>query len=141
MSYTLPAGTYVVGDLCYNLSDTQYEQFLDSSASLKKEGEVSLADGTMVKACAFYTASGDGRYKGLDRFEYAVDSGSIGIVPLAALEGRDMDESTKVVKFKHAFEVYDSAGTLVFGNIEINTNEDVEADEDDGGMYGEFDDF
>lgn len=129
MSYELPAGTYVIGDLCYNLTDTQYDQFLNSSDYSARPGTITLADGTTAVVHSLSTAHGDGRFKDFSRFEYAVDSGTIGIVPLEALEGRDVDESTKVVKFKHPFECYDSAGTLVFGHIEINTNE---ANDDDG---------
>jgi hypothetical protein len=140
MSYTLPAGTYVIGDPCYNLTDAQFDEFLQTSESLTKAGTVTLADGTTRYVQALYTASGDGRFKA-NGFEYAVDSASIGIMPIEALEGREPDESTKVVKFKSKFDVYDSAGTLVFGHIEINTHDEPEEDEDDGFTYGEFDDF
>ncbi len=143
MSYTLPAGTYVIGDPCYNLTDAQYDEFLATSDSLAQPGTITLSDGSTVTVHALPTADGDGRFTS-GKFEYAVDSSSIGIMPLEALEGREPDESTKVVKFKHPFEVYDSAGTLVFGHIEINTNygpEDDEVDEDGDFTYGEFDDF
>lgn len=143
MSYTFPAGTYVIGDPCYNLSHERFDEFLSSSDSLETAGQVTLSDGSTVAVAAFFTARGDGRYNDHSGFEYAVDSASIGIMPLSALEGAEPDESTKVVKFKHEFECYDSAGTLVFGHIEINTNsssdEEDEEDDDVGALGGEFD--
>ncbi|MBT9137772.1 MAG: hypothetical protein DDT31_00311 [Syntrophomonadaceae bacterium] len=143
MSFILPAGTYVIGDPCYNLTDSQYDEFLKTSNSLQTSGVVTLSDGLTAPVYALHTATGEGRFIS-GGFEYAVDSGTIGIMSLQTLEGREPEEATKVVKFKHSFEVYDSAGTLVFGHIEINTHyisEDEDGNKDDGFDYEDFDGF
>lgn len=137
MSYTFPPGTYVIGDACYNLPPDRFDEFLRTSDGLTEQGEITLSDGSTVAVAAFYTANGDGRFNDLSGFEYAVDSASIGIMPIEALEGVEPDGCTKVVKFKHEFECYNSAGTLVFGHIEINTNRDgadIDHDEDFGDL-------
>lgn len=138
MSYNLPAGTYVIGDLCYNLTTAQYDEFLASSDCSSRPGQITLSNGTTVPVYSFFTAEGDGRYNDHSGFEYAVDSATIGIVPLEALEGREVDEATRTVKFKHPFECYDSAGTLVFGAIEINTNQ---MSNEDGDIDTDFQDL
>ena len=130
MSYVLPAGTYVIGDPCYNLSPARFDELMQTSDAYEREGTVTLDDGSTVTVYALRTKNGDGRYNDLSGFEYAVDSAAIGIMPIEALQGETPDEATKVVKFKSEFEVYDSAGTLIFGRIEINTDP-VEEDEDD----------
>ena len=136
---TFPAGTYVVGDPCYNLSTAQYDEFLESTQYLKKVGEISSTDGAKkFPIFAFYTANGDGRFDDLSGFEFAVDSGSLAIFPAEAMEGDEIDASTKVVTFTSPFEIYDSAGVIVFGHIEINTNNGGDCDSDFGDLDNDF---
>ena len=71
---------YYVGDLCYVLDDTTYEELfgLVEDDCLTKGKFVTLKDGR--KFFLGRTAHGDGGYFGSDGQQYGVDSGTIGIV-------------------------------------------------------------
>ena len=130
MSYNVPAGTYVIGDLSLNLTDDQYDEYIKSSDNHSQGGFVTVA-GKQYPVYAFETESLNGTFFDQKRFEYVVHTSAIGIMPLAVLENRGVDEFTKKVTFKHAVDVFDSSGLLVFGTIEIDTNDIPENDEDD----------
>jgi len=84
---------YYVGDLCYVLDDTTYEDLFGQvqGDSLVTGKFVTVKDGR--KFFLGSTAYGDGGYLGSDGQEYCVDSGTIGI---AALEDICLEE-----KFQH----------------------------------------
>lgn len=125
MSYTLPAGTYVIGDGCYNLRGPRWDEFLETSDSSSQIGYVTLDSGERINIVSFQLAA-DGEYSDHQGREYPIDSASIAIIPIKALEGEEPEEGTHKIVFKHEFECYDSHGTVVFGHIEINPASDSE---------------
>jgi hypothetical protein len=109
---TLPAGRYVIGDLCYRDQDDW-----DQMISKYKPGKLStINDGRKYVYLA--TQYGDGCY--LDQFgkDYYVDSGTIGIMEyinkLDSPSGRTYD-------FDGPFQVYKDGAKLIFGSIIIDT--------------------
>lgn len=81
LTFTVPPGTYYIGDLCYVLSDKVYDTIFgdlggyDSGLYQKKgSSDFFLVDGT---------AFGDGLYKSSDMKEFAVDAGILGIAPMS----------------------------------------------------------
>lgn len=81
LTFTAPAGSYYIGDLCYVLSDEIYDTVFrdvggyDPGLYQKKNStDFFLVDGT---------AYGDGLYKSTDLKSFAVDAGIIGIVPMS----------------------------------------------------------
>jgi hypothetical protein len=108
---TLPAGRYLIGDLCYRDQD-DWDAMID-----RIDGKVhKLYDGR--KYVILKTLYGDGSY--LDQFgkQYWVDSGTIGI-----MEYKDKIDSPtgRVYDFDGPFQVYQENGKLEFGSIIIDT--------------------
>lgn len=79
--FTLPAGKYYIGDLCYALSDTLYDTVFGPRyesgmyTSLTNPSHVFMMGNT-----------DDGLYRGTDGKEYPVDAGIIGIASEATLD-------------------------------------------------------
>lgn len=78
-TYTAPAGTYYIGDLCYALPDELYDGVFGqvggySSGLYKKDNDFFIMGGT---------AYGDGSYTGSDNKEFLVDAGIIGMAPIS----------------------------------------------------------
>lgn len=125
---TIPAGTYVVGDPCYTVPDACWGDWLDAAGiddvSHPNVMAASL-DGHPIVGIG--TAYGDGGYKGSDGFEYSVDAGMIGLVPLAIAEGL-RDDLCTVVEFTTPVECswITSEGTISLGHITIKTDPDPE---------------
>lgn len=73
---TLPAGEYYIGDLCYALDDTIYENVFGAN-----DYDSGLYTQTSTNRSFFVdnTAYGDGAFEGSDGKEYCVDAGIIGI--------------------------------------------------------------
>jgi hypothetical protein len=74
LTFTAPAGTYYIGDLCYALYENIYDNVF---------GGHGYDSGFYSKGGAFFmvsvTAYGDGDYIGSDGHHYLVDAGIIGI--------------------------------------------------------------
>lgn len=75
---------FYVGDICYALKEEHYYQHW--GATLKWKNGVHSVPGTGFSFCVNSTKYGDGTYAGSDGFEYGVDAGVIGIVPLELAE-------------------------------------------------------
>ena len=116
---TLPAGRYIIGDLCYR-DQEDWDQMIDSYQPGKVK---SLDDGR--KYVYLKTAYGDGSYSDQNGNEYWVDSGTIGIMQYD--DGKLGSSMGHTFDFAEAFEVYESNGVLHFGHISIDT--DPEADD------------
>lgn len=145
----LPAGTYYVGDLCYVINDDDWSDFCDRSfpdAYTEVIGIQETNEG--INYANFGTKYGDGVYTDYHGRRYAVDSGSIGCIPVCALGDKYDLEKVKslgnIISFDEPFDVYyeESTGTIQFGEVEIMTGEYEEyEDEDDGYIgYGEPED-
>lgn len=129
----LKKGEYYVGDPSYIfgknwvkvLEDTDY---FDNEEIVNVFGEVCVAGGT---------AYGDGTYTDNFGRKYDVDSGLIGILPVALISIDNKytisqikeDEGMHIIEFKEDFKVYIDEGIFKFGDIIIDTTGDD--DEDD----------
>lgn len=143
---TLPAGRYYIGDLCYvigrNDKRDDWMDFLTQSFFPLTEQKYAAPNAVLYAGgpveykghagfCA-YTAYGDGRYyDGL--YEYPVDAGIIGAIPVDAIEVTvaDAESCGRIVQFDRPFQCYrDNDGVFTFGDlVEIDT--DPREEEDD----------
>jgi len=73
--YSLPAGTYYIGDICYVLDDIIYDHTFGGHGY-----ESGMYQSDLGQFLVSNTYAGDGCYRGSDGFDYAVDAGIIGIV-------------------------------------------------------------
>jgi hypothetical protein len=111
---TLPAGRYVIGDLCYRDQEDADELFADYQPGKIK----TLYDGR--RYAYLNTAYGDGSYSDQDGNEYSVDSGTIGIMQYD--DGELDSRMGRTFEFDSDFQVYASNGVLHFGHISIDTS-------------------
>ncbi|MEW6613961.1 MAG: hypothetical protein AB1401_00595 [Thermodesulfobacteriota bacterium] len=122
-------GTYYIGDPGY-VFDESWEDFLEETEYC--EDGIYEYTGEMV--CVGKTAYGDGAYYDMQRRRYAVDSGSLGILPVSLLEMDNIEtvESIKskcfshIVEMKEDFDCNVKNGVFRFGNIVIDTKDDGE---------------
>jgi len=133
---TLPAGRYVIGDLCYRDQD-DWDQMIETYQPGKVKN---LSDGR--KYVVLKTKWGDGSYSDQDNKEYWVDSGTIGILHY---DGNLDGGMGRTFDFSSDFQVYESNGVLHFGAICIDTAGESDYDdegedyiEDDNALEEEF---
>ena len=142
MSNVMPAGTYVVIDICYVMHDVWTECcelfFEGRNDHGCNEGVFKLKDGR--KFANFNTKYGDGEYSSNTPNSFCVDSGSIGCIKLEDI--RDESYSTDMIKklgailtFDDDFVVSEHNGTISFGEVEIYTNEDPYYEEEEEEEY------
>ena len=116
---TMPAGTYYVGDLCYVLQGSDWDDVIDLMFPDSRSGhygEHTLMDGR--KFAILRTAYGDGEYPDDRGNSYPVDSGTIGCI----LTDATSTTHGAIIQFDQPFEVVDRNGTLCFGDVEIYTD-------------------
>ena len=82
----LPAGDYYIGDLCYVVENWEeyHKLFFPVEGGDQHVGVFTNSAG--VKFANYGTAFGDGIYRDEEGNEYAVDSGSIGCIPIEAIQ-------------------------------------------------------
>lgn len=126
---------FYIGDICYALSDEVYHGIWGDEHHFE-DGK--FEDHSGIGFAVGSTAYGDGVYTGTDGFDYGVDVGVIGIVPLELVK-KDVDGLGTVHRVpgtaRYQFEngVFDF--TLPDGkkiHIETEYDEDDESDEWDG---------
>ena len=103
---TMPAGQYYVGDLCYVMTDKEWDEFCSITISNNHClcGEFEMKDGR--RFATYGTAWGDGVYRDQYRNEYSVDSGSIGCIKLEDIKAekyKDIEDLGAIHTFKHDF--------------------------------------
>lgn len=125
VSVTVPAGVYVIGDPCYSLASVQWDTVLDTSYHFSQP--IGYVDGNAV--LGFETADGDGTYVGSDGFEYSVDAGLIGLVPVSLASPIEEDAPRKIIEFKQDTVCTNDNGYMTFGSITIDTDPKI-AEED-----------
>jgi len=126
----VPAGAYYLGDPCYTVPNDLWMELLGTCDFFGVP--VGTVGGQQV--VAFRTAWGDGLYPGSDGFEYPVDAGLIGLVPLALNPALTRHDLVTLVVYERATECStDGNGGLMFGGVEIDTAKDWEEEEDDEG--------
>ncbi len=125
---TFKAGRYYVGDPCYVLDDKQWDEVLTQTGCFGYEAFSSPDENTFYikghRGWGNGTMWGDGTYIANNNLEYWVDSGTLGIIPIEALEDGNPDfrGGYDFETFKKDFEVYFEDGVFHFGDIVIDTN-------------------
>ena len=121
--YTMPAGRYWLGDLCYVLGDEDDELWEEFIANEHWNGRDVAAALDGHPTVALNTAYGDGVYTSTTGEVFGVDAGIIGAVAweLADPEGHSLGfERT----FEEDFLMYrDRWGVIHIGSMEIPTDE------------------
>ena len=136
----LPAGTWWVGDLCYVMTDEEWNQFCDITIAghKVKDGEFELPDGR--KFATYGTYWGDGCYHDQYGNEYSVDAGLIGCIrveDIRAEKYEDIESLGAIHEFKTDFVTGGGrgergwGGTIQIGRVAIETNPVHQDDEDD----------
>lgn len=128
----MKAGTYYVGDLCYVMHEV-WNEFCDITIpeNVCLDGEFTLKDGR--KFATYGTEYGDGVYYDNSGREYGVDAGLIGCILLSDIDLGVIENDIKggnVIEFKEDFETYEDCGSIVFGDVYVETNQDEEEDYD-----------
>lgn len=131
--YTMPAGTYYIGDLCYVMHkewDEVCEQFFAGRTDFGcNEGKFRLADGR--KFACFNTKHGDGVYYDTrGRWEFGVDAGNIGCIKVEDIK-EELPSNAVVVTFQSEFVCYRYDGDLVFGDVQIDTDPSCDEEEEE----------
>ena len=137
----MPSGVYYVGDLCYVMTDEEWEQFCSVTIQGNKclEGEFNMPDGR--RFATYSTMWGDGEYRDQHGNRYGVDSGSIGCILLSDIRANkyeDIKELGTVVEFTEdiltsgCIKGRDSNGVINIGPLRIDTDpSDYTMDDDD----------
>ena len=122
---------FYVGDVCYQMSDEDYDADWHKPDYSDFEGEHELRG---HKFAIGGTAYGDGCYEDEHGHRYSVDSGTIGILPAELCQNKDrMNDLGKFVNAKNAwFESEDGAFKIRFDTgeeIKIDTGDEEEDDD------------
>ena len=127
----MPAGEYYIGDLCYVMTDEEWNQFCKITISGPKvlDGEFELPDGR--KFATYCTAYGDGLYRDQYENSYSVDAGLIGCIKREDIRIEKYKDIEDLGKF-HTFETdfvtgggrgeKGWEGTIQFGRVLIETD-------------------
>ena len=126
-TYTVPAGTYVLGDPCYTMDD-EWLGWLDA-AGIGGDELVAPIPGTEHTVVAFATAYGDGEWPVVESGrrtgrEVCADAGLIGLVPLEWVQqsGQEVRPYQVVVTFTRQTTCKRAEdGTLKFGRYTVRT--------------------
>lgn len=136
---SLPAGEYFVGDPCYAIPNDEWDAFLNEGFFPAEDAEQNVFEYKGMKVFAHYTKYGDGSYLGSDDRRYAVDSGSIGAVPIelcGKYSREELERLGRIMKYDATFFVDYDEGLFTIGDVDIDTDpswgdEDYEVEEDD----------
>lgn len=105
-----PPGKYYIGDLCYALYDSTYDDVYGSTGY--ESGLYECKDGFFM---VDHTSYGDGSYKGTDRKEYLVDAGIIGIASMKVVDkNNSCIEGGQVYTFTEPVTVRFNSGVFNF---------------------------
>ena len=127
---SMPEGRYYIGDLCYVMSDEEWDEVCSITIKDNKciEGEFNLKDGR--RFALYGTAWGDGLYNDQYGHSYAVDSGTIGCILESDIKeniddilqlGALIDMNTPFVTSGGRGEP-DWEGIIQFGTVMIETS-------------------
>jgi len=136
----MPAGRYYIGDLCYVMTDKEWDEFCKLTIVDHDciQGEFTFEDGR--RFATYGTKWGDGVYRSNINSKHSVDSGTIGCMRLneiniEKLNEEEMEEFGAIVNFDSDFVTRESDGLIIFGNVIINTDADEYYDEEDEHEY------
>ena len=130
ISVQVPAGTYWLGDPCYVFDDEQWDDLIDNNFDSpihilfdKDPDNFTLNQHQILM---FRTSHGDGVYVDAGVGEYPVDSGTIGLVPIALVPNHEDFEKVQKLGGVVTFDKDVNCGVdywddyMVFGHIRIN---------------------
>jgi len=134
---SMPAGKYYVGDLCYVMTDEEWEEFcsITIDGMKVKDGEFSLKDGR--RFATYGTAYGDGVYHDQYGHSYSVDAGLIGCIKVEDIRAKNYDnllDLGSIMEFDSSFATSGGRGDegweglIQFGHVMIETNPVEEED-------------
>lgn len=131
----MQAGKYYVGDLCYVMTDTEWDEVCSLTIDYKNnkclDGEFNLKDGR--RFATYGTAWGDGSYEDQYGNEYGVDAGLIGCIRVEDIhpdKQSGLDELGALFTFKTDFSTEggradkgrDWDGVIRIDNVRIETS-------------------
>jgi len=118
-TFSMPAGNYYIGDLCY-VMDKEWDEVCNMIfANGEAAGKYKLKDGREFGI--LFTKYGDGCYFNVSRlYSFDVDAGLIGCIKIEDIH-QELPSDAVVVTFSEDFKCYDDDGMLVFGHIAIDT--------------------
>jgi hypothetical protein len=131
-----PAGKYYIGDLCYVMSDDEWQEVC-SLLEDDNDGHLTLKNGKQF-AC-FRTAYGDGTYRTNADGSCSVDSGTIGCLLMCQCSQQPDPELGLVVDIATDFAPYNVDGDMTFGHVDVYTNDEDEY-EGDNDMVRDWED-
>lgn len=121
---TMPAGRYYIGDLCYVMEDSEWDEFCAITIDDQKchDGEFVFTDGR--RFASYGTAWGDGVYKSNIDTDHCVDAGLIGCIRIQDIQAskyEDLERLGAIVDFDQEFKTSTADGCLQFGHVIIDT--------------------
>jgi hypothetical protein len=135
----MPAGEYYIGDLCYVMTDEEWEEFCSITISTDDkclDGEFQLKDGR--RFATYGTMYGDGIYYDHYGHSYSVDAGLIGCILVEDIKAKKYDnllDLGAIQRFDTNFVTGggkgepDWEGLIQFGHVVIETNPIEEEEE------------
>ena len=136
---SMPKGKYYIGDLCYVMTDEEWEEFrsvttIEMAAGSKcNDGEFKMKDGR--RFATYGTAYGDGEYNDQYGHTYLVDAGLIGCILMQDIRAKKYEnllDLGSIIEFPDSFlteggsDERDWNGTIRFGHVYIETNPEVD---------------
>ena len=125
------AGKYYIGDLCYVVSDDNWDKLLDETNYLEDKN-ISYKE---FPIWCNSTSYGDGTYTDREGREYSVDAGIIGVMPVEAMD--QTSDGGNIIEFKNDFETDYCDGIFFIGDITINTRCDEDEYEENSSWCNE----
>ncbi len=125
-SYTLPAGTYYIGDPCYVFNNKDWDRICKEC--LDELGIISIFKHKFFMEGTTY---GDGTYHDNFGRNYPVDAGLIGAVPIELIAKKYMRVGMAFITFDKELFIEYNDGNFTFGDIVIKTRYDDEDDEEE----------
>lgn len=127
----MPAGVYYVGDLCYVMSDEEWDEFCSLTIKGNNciDGEFNLRDGR--RFATYGTKFGDGEYRDQFGNTYSVDAGLIGCIrfeDIKTVKYEDFERLGKIIEYKSDFVTAggrqndDWDGVIQIGELRIDTD-------------------
>lgn len=129
----MPAGVYYVGDLCYVMSDEEWQDFCKITTEGRDclDGEFTMPDGR--RFATYSTKYGDGEYRDQYGYHYGVDAGLIGCILVDDIRAEKYDNLSSlgsIVKFEKDFNTKGGEehsrccwdGVIHIGHVRIETD-------------------
>ena len=135
---SMPAGKYYIGDLCYVMNDTEWDEFCSITIDGHNviDGEFQMKDGR--RFATYGTAYGDGVYHDQYGHSYSVDAGLIGCIKVEDIRAEKYEnllDLGSIMEFNNSFATSGGRGDegweglIQIGHVMIETNPVMEEEE------------